>query len=64
MTVYQPEDEHCHGECTNTYDAETFELIDEGEECAHCDCCCPCLACEYGPRDGMLLHPEQPNPAG
>lgn len=26
--------------------------------CVHCDCCCTCLGCEYGPRDGMLMFPR------
>lgn len=54
-------DGHCHGECESTYDDEG-ELLDEGEECVHCDCCCPCLSCEYGPRNGMLLTEEQRAP--
>lgn len=30
----------------------------DDDECVHCDCCCTCLGCEYGPRDGMLMFPE------
>jgi hypothetical protein len=56
--------EHCHGECEVIYDPETFEVIDEGDDCAHCDCCCPCLGCLYGPPDGMLLHPDPLPPVG
>lgn len=33
--------------------------LDGGGECVHCPCCCSCLGCEYGPRDGMLLTEEQ-----
>lgn len=25
----------------------------EDDYCVHCECCCTCLSCEYGPRDGM-----------
>lgn len=51
---------HCHGECANTY--EDGELIDERGDCAHCDCCCDCLACIYAPQDGMELTAEQRAP--
>lgn len=37
---------HCHGECANTYD-DDGELLDEGDNCAHCDCCCECLGWVY-----------------
>ena len=51
---------HCHGECENTY--EDGELIDEGEECAHCECCCECLGCLYAPKESVPLTPEQRAP--
>ncbi|HET8763030.1 MAG TPA: hypothetical protein VFM12_06405 [Gemmatimonadales bacterium] len=51
--------EHCYGECKSVYDEESGEMIDDGIDCAHCECCCSCLACEYGPRDGMLLTDQQ-----
>lgn len=35
---------------------------DEGDDCVHCECCCTCLGCEYGPRDGMLMYPDGPAP--
>jgi hypothetical protein len=28
------------------------------DDCVHCDCCCTCLGCEYGPQDGMLMYPD------
>jgi hypothetical protein len=56
-----PDELHCRGECANTYDEDGF-LIDEGGDCYHCSCCCPCLGCLYGPRDSVLLTPEQTKP--
>lgn len=44
-------DELCggaYGECDWDYGAD---------HCVCCECCCTCLGCEYGPRDGMLLNP-------
>jgi hypothetical protein len=32
---------HCGGGCGS----------DEGGDCWHCECCCSCLGCEYGPKD-------------
>ncbi len=32
--------------------------LNEEDDCVHCQCCCTCLGCEYGPRDGMLMFPE------
>jgi hypothetical protein len=26
--------------------------------CVHCECCCTCLGCQYGPQDGMLMFPQ------
>ena len=48
---------HC-GNCSGTYDEETGDYLDD-RECVCCECCCTCLACEYGPRDGMLMFPER-----
>ena len=36
--------------------------MDNGGDCVHCECCCLCLGCEYGPRDGMLLTDQQRAP--
>jgi hypothetical protein len=33
--------------------------VDNGGECVHCGCCCECLGCEYGPRNGMGMTEEQ-----
>lgn len=52
---------HCHGECANTYD-DDGELLDEGDNCAHCDCCCECLGCIYAPRDSVPMTAEQRAP--
>lgn len=54
--------EHCQGECASTYDDETGELIDEGGDCAHCECCCDCLGCIYAPRESLGLTEEQRTP--
>lgn len=62
MSVHDDYDEHCHGECGSTYDEESGEVIDDGVDCAHCECCCACLGCEYGPRDGLALTAEQRAP--
>jgi len=58
MTNPDDYDEHCHGECESTYDEGSGDIIDDGLDCAHCECC-GCLACEYGPKDGMLLTEAQ-----
>lgn len=55
-------EEHCHGECRSVVDDETGEVLDDGIDCAHCECCCSCLGCEYGPGDGMQLTAEQRAP--
>lgn len=36
--------------------------VDGGGDCVHCPCCCACMGCLYGPRDGMLLTAEQRAP--
>lgn len=49
---------HCGNDCGGTTDeADQWDPTDE--DCVHCECCCTCLGCEYGPRDGMLLTEEQ-----
>jgi len=43
---------HCQHRAP-TYD-EYDELHDPAEDyCVHCECCCTCLGCEYGPQDGL-----------
>lgn len=39
--------------------------IDNGGECYHCECCCSCLSCEYGPRgeSAVGMTDEQRAPA-
>jgi hypothetical protein len=52
-------EEHCHHHTCDTEerdDCAAGDCYDE-DECVHCDCCCTCLGCEYGPKDGMLLFP-------
>jgi hypothetical protein len=45
--------EHCYHRA-QTYD-ERDELHDPAEDyCVHCECCCTCLGCEYGPQDGLV----------
>ena len=36
--------------------------LDGGGECVHCECCCDCMGCLYGPRDGVGLTAEQRAP--
>lgn len=36
--------------------------VEGSGECHHCPCCCDCMGCLYGPRDGMLLTEEQRAP--
>lgn len=52
------DDVHCqHAVSHLEYDG--WENGDDDDFCVHCDCCCTCLGCEYGPRDGMLMNPDQ-----
>lgn len=51
------DEEHCGNDCGGVY--EDGFRVDEPDDCVHCECCCECLGCEYGPRDGMQLTPEQ-----
>lgn len=44
---------HCYHPGSNTDDD-----VDPDDDCVHCECCCNCLGCEYGPRNGMLMFPE------
>lgn len=46
------DDDHCqHTDRDSEYD----DWDTANDYCCHCECCCTCLSCEYGPRDGMLL---------
>lgn len=36
--------------------------VDGGGECVHCPCCCGCMGCLYGPRDGEPLTAAQRAP--
>jgi hypothetical protein len=54
------EQDHCI-RCMPTRDPWTGHEEDD-VDCVHCPCCCECLACEYGPRDGMPLTAEQRAP--
>jgi hypothetical protein len=49
-TAEMQEEDHCIYPCGD---------VDAGGDCVCCPCCCQCLGCEYGPRDGMLLTAEQ-----
>jgi hypothetical protein len=51
------EELHC-GNCSGTYDPDSGDYLDD-RECVCCECCCTCLSCEYGPRDGLLMFPEE-----
>ena len=31
------------------YDDDDWDIDDD--YCTHCECCCTCLGCEYGPRN-------------
>lgn len=54
---------HCSGACGGTVDSETGERNDDEGDCRHCECCCECLGCEYGPRNGLGMTDEQRAPA-
>lgn len=54
---------HCSGACGGTVDPETGERNDDEGDCRHCECCCECLGCEYGPRNGLGMTDEQRAPA-
>jgi hypothetical protein len=49
--------EHCYN-CGGTYDWRSGDVLDDGD-CVHCECCCTCLGCEYGPRNGLGMTDEQ-----
>lgn len=55
---------HCyHHSHTSECDEYGWDCDDvANDDCVHCDCCCTCLGCEYGPRDGMLMYPDGPAP--
>jgi hypothetical protein len=52
--------EHCGGKCTGDYN-EIGEWDPDYADglCVHCECCCTCLGCEYGPHDGMLMNASE-----
>lgn len=50
--AHHQHDDRCgYGEFGDCYE-------DDDDYCCHCECCCTCLGCEYGPRDGMLMYPN------
>jgi hypothetical protein len=53
------EQDHCI-RCVASRDPESGGSHDD--DCVHCECCCACLGCEYGSRDGMPLTAEQRAP--
>lgn len=55
---------HCyHHQHDSECGAEYGDCDDDAsDDCVCCPCCCTCLACEYGPRDGMLMYPDGPAP--
>lgn len=63
-----PDDRHCQSGVGDEIDdfgtrAQTpCTDVDGGGECVHCECCCDCMGCLYGPRDGMTLTEEQRAP--
>ena len=54
----QDEAGHCGNDCGGTTD-EAGQWDPGDDDCAHCECCCQCLGCEYGPRNSLLMTPEQ-----
>jgi len=54
-------DGHCGNDCGGWYDPDSGDH-EPSVDCVCCECCCSCLGCEYGPRDGMLMNPEQIGP--
>ena len=52
-------DDHCfHHACDMDNDACAAGDCADEDDCICCECCCTCLGCEYGPRDGMLMWPN------
>lgn len=50
------EEYHCfHHTCSDDNDDCAAGDCGDRDDCVCCECCCTCLACEYAPRDGMLL---------
>lgn len=45
---------HCQ-HTVRTNDLEDWDR--ENDWCVHCECCCTCMGCLYGPPDGMLMFP-------
>lgn len=57
------EGEHCYHPTRGSDTGDWDDDFDDDADCVHCECCCTCLGCEYGPRDGQLMSaypPEQP----
>jgi len=54
---------HCYH---HTHDSDcndgTYDESGEEDECVHCECCCDCMGCLYGPRESVLMTPEQMAP--
>lgn len=51
--------DHCFHHTCDPDDRDDCAAGDcyDSDDCVHCECCCTCLGCEYGPRDGMLMFP-------
>lgn len=55
------EDDHCQHHQHDDRCGGYYDMCESGPDddyCCHCDCCCTCLGCEYGPRDGMVMFPN------
>lgn len=50
------DDEHCYHHQHDDRCGGYYEDCDDhaNDSCVHCPCCCTCLGCEYGPRDGLI----------
>lgn len=61
MPDYDNTDVHCNHHRHDERCEAWAGLCDDNanDDCVHCDCCCTCLGCEYGPQDGMLMFPER-----
>lgn len=46
-TIDQTEDD---GHCEHMPWNDGVDWSPDDDICVHCDCCCTCLGCEYGPR--------------
>lgn len=56
------EEDHCMYGIDEDGHQTSCTDVDGGGDCVCCECCCSCLGCEYGPRNGMLLTAEQRAP--